>query len=131
MPRAEALAAINEGLRASRDSLGKRGFKVQAVSASDTGETKLLVRRDDLSVKIEVNTVIRGTIYPTRIVSLTPAASDTLMADLELPLLSPEEIYGGKLVATMDRQHPGDLFDVMELFEHGGVTPEAQRAFVV
>ena len=132
MPRAEALAAINEGLRASRDRLLKRGFQVQALSsASDMGETKLLVRRDDLSVKIEVNTVIRGTIHSTRIVSLTPAASHALMADLELRLLSPEEIYGGKLVAAMDRQHPRDLFDVMELFEHGGVTPEIRRAFVV
>jgi predicted nucleotidyltransferase component of viral defense system len=131
MPRAEALEAINEGLRASRDRLLKRGFNVQAVSASDRGETKLLVRRDDLAVKVEVNTVIRGTIHPTRIVSLTPAASDALMADLALPLLSPEETYGGKLVAAMDRQHPRDLFDVMELFEHGGITPEIRRAFVV
>ena len=53
------------------------------------------------------------------------------MADLALPLLSTEEIYGGKLVAAMDRQHPRDLFDAMELFEHGGVTPEIRRAFVV
>jgi predicted nucleotidyltransferase component of viral defense system len=131
IPRAEALEAINEGLRASRDRLLKRGFNVQAVSASDMGETKLLVRRDDLAVKVDVNTVIRGTIHPTRIVSLTPAASDALMADLALPLLSPEETYGGKLVAAMDRQHPRDLFDVMELFEHGGITPEIRRAFVV
>lgn len=131
MPRPEALAAINEGLRASRDRLLNRGFNVQAMSASEMGETKLLVRHDDLAVKIEVNTVIRGTIHPTRIVSLTPTASDALMADLALPLLSTEEIYGGKLVAAMDRQHPRDLFDAMELFEHGGVTPEIRRPFVV
>ncbi|MGH9411718.1 MAG: nucleotidyl transferase AbiEii/AbiGii toxin family protein [Vicinamibacterales bacterium] len=31
----------------------------------------------------------------------------------------------------MDRQHPRDLFDVMELFAHGGVTPAIRRAFVV
>lgn len=53
------------------------------------------------------------------------------MVDLELPLLSPADIYGGKLVAAMDRQHPRDLFDVMELFAHGGITPEIRRAFVV
>ena len=115
----------------ARDQLAKRGFKVQAVSAADMGETKLLVQRDDLSVKIEVNTVIRGTVHPTQTMALTAAASDALMADLELPLLSPEDIYGGKLVAAMDRQHPRDLFDVMELFAHGGITPEIRRAFVV
>lgn len=131
LPRAEALTAINEALRASQSGLLQRGFSVQAVSSSDMGETKLLVRRDDLFVKIEVNTVMRGTVHPTRRMSLNPTASDALMADLELPLLSPEEVYGGKLVAAMDRQHPRDLFDVMELFEHGGVTPDIRRSFVV
>lgn len=66
VPRTEALAAINEALRAGRERLAKRGFKVQAVSAADMGETKLLVQRDDLSVKIEVNTVIRGTVHGFR-----------------------------------------------------------------
>lgn len=131
IPRADALAAINEALRAGRDRLTKRGFQVKALAAADMGETKLFVKRDDLSVKIEVNTVIRGTVHPTQTVSLAPAASDALMADLELTLLSPEDIYGGKLVAAMDRQHPRDLFDVMELFAHGGITPEIRRAFVV
>jgi hypothetical protein len=53
------------------------------------------------------------------------------MADLELPLLASDEIYGGKLVAAMDRQHPRDLFDLMELFAHGGITPGIRRSFIV
>ena len=57
--------------------------------------------------------------------------SNALMVDLELLLLSPADIYGGKLVAAMGRQHPRDLFDVMALFAHGGITPEIRRAFVV
>lgn len=131
LPRADALAAINEALRTSRDRLAQRGLSVQAVSAADMGETKLLIQRDTLSVKIEVNTVIRGAVYPMQLVALAAAASDALMADLELPLLSTEDIYGGKLVAAMDRQHPRDLFDVMELFAYGGITPAIRRAFVV
>lgn len=129
--RTDALAAINHALRMARDQLAKRRLKVQAVSAADLGETKLLVQRDDLAVKIEVNTVIRGTVQPTQTMALTAAASEALLADMELPLLAPEEIYGSKLVASMDRQHPRDLFDVMELFAHGGITPEIRRVFVV
>lgn len=34
-------------------------------------------------------------------------------------------------MAAMDRQHPRDLFDVMELFAYGGITPAIRRAFVV
>ena len=131
IPRAEALTAINEALRAGRNRLVERGFKVRAISAPDMGETKLLVQRDDLIIKVEVNTVIRGVVHPTQLMTLTTAASDALMADLELPLLSSEDIYGSKLVAAMDRQHPRDLFDVMELFAHGGITPAVRRAFVV
>jgi predicted nucleotidyltransferase component of viral defense system len=101
LPRADALSAINKALRASRDRLAPRGFKVQALSASDMGETRVLVSRNTLSVKVEVNTVIRGTLLPIQTLALSAAASDALMADLELPLLSSEEIYGGKLVAAM------------------------------
>lgn len=129
--RTEALTAINEALRTARDRLADRGLKVQALSARDMGETRLLVQRDAVSVTVEVNTVIRGTAYPTQTMGLSPAASDALMADLELTLLSTDEIYGGKLVAAMDRQHPRDLFDVMELFTHGGITRGVSRAFVV
>jgi predicted nucleotidyltransferase component of viral defense system len=131
LARAEALAAINEGLRAATGRLVKRGFKVQTVSVADMGETKLLVRRENLAVKVEVNTVMRGTVYSTRTMALSRTASDALMADLELPLLSAEDIYGGKLVAAMDRQQPRDLFDVMGLFANEGITPGIRRAFVV
>ncbi|MHB8258530.1 MAG: nucleotidyl transferase AbiEii/AbiGii toxin family protein, partial [Acidiferrobacterales bacterium] len=37
----------------------------------------------------------------------------------------------GKLVAAMDRQHPRDLFDVLQLFAHEGITAGIRRAFVV
>ncbi len=63
--------------------------------------------------------------------SLTPNASETLEADLEIPVVSLEDMYGGKLVAAMDRQHPRDLFDVQQLFAHEGITAEIRRAFVV
>ena len=59
--RTEALAAINKALRSAKSRLATRGFQVKTVSAADMGETKLLVRRDEILVKVEVNTVIRGT----------------------------------------------------------------------
>lgn len=58
-------------------------------------------------------------------------ARDTLLADVEIPVVSLEDVYGGKLVAAMDRQHPRDLFDVMQLFSHEGITAGIRRAFVV
>jgi len=72
----------------------------------------LLVRRGSTQVKVEVNFVMRGTVQPFRRASLTPVARDVVMADLEIPVVSLEDVYGGKLVAALDRQHPRDLFDV-------------------
>lgn len=130
-PRAEALKRINEAIRQSAARLKKRGFQTHAPASADAGETKLLVRQGAVQVKIEVNFVMRGTVNPVRTASLTQSARDTLQADLEIPVVSLEDVYGGKLVAAMDRQHPRDLFDVMQLFAHEGITAGVRRAFVV
>ena len=78
----------------------------------------MLVRRDGIEIKIEVNFVLRGTLHPIRMASLTEKARETLLANLELPMVSLEDVYGAKLVAALDRQHPRDLFDVMQLLAH-------------
>ena len=131
LERDDALARINEAIRSAVDRLGKRGFQTHAATVADAGETKLFVRRDKLEVKVEVNFVLRGTVHPVRSASLTPRAKEALLADLELPVVSVEDLYGGKLVAALDRQHPRDLFDVMQLFLHEGITPAIRRSFVV
>jgi predicted nucleotidyltransferase component of viral defense system len=130
LPRDQALARINDAILQAAERLNKRGFQTHA-PATEAGETKLLVRRDRIEVKIEANFVLRGTVQPVRQASLAPVARDVLMADLDIPVVSLEDLYGGKLVAALDRQHPRDLFDVMQLFQHEGITPGIRRAFVV
>ncbi len=44
--------------------------------------------------------------------ALTPSAQAMFTSDIQVPVLATEELYGGKLVAALDRQHPRDLFDV-------------------
>ena len=131
VPRSGALKRINEAIRQSVARLNKQAFQTHAPASADAGETKLLVRQGSIQVKIEVNFVMRGTVNPVHRASLTQSARDTLQADLEVPVVSLEDAYGGKLVAAMDRQHPRDLFDVMQLFAHEGITPGIRRAFVV
>jgi len=131
LPRDEALGRINETIRKSVERLNKRGFQTHVPASGDAGETKLLVRQGATEVKVEVNFVMRGTVQPVRMASLTPNARDTLEADIEIPVVSLEDVYGGKLMAAMDRQHPRDLFDVMQLFAHEGITAGIRRAFVV
>ena len=120
--RTEALNTINQAIKSMVGRLKRRGFQTHTATAADAGETKLFVRRGKLEVKVEVNFVLRGTVHPIRAASLSAKAKKALQADLELPVVSLADLYGGKLVAALDRQHPRDLFDVMELFNHEGIT---------
>jgi predicted nucleotidyltransferase component of viral defense system len=129
--REQALQRINEAIRNSVARLNKQGFQTRTPAAAVSGETKLFVREGAVEVKIEVNFVMRGTVYPVHRAALRPNARDTLQMDLDIPVVSLEDMYGGKLVAAMDRQHPRDLFDVMQLLEHEGITAGIRRAFVV
>jgi predicted nucleotidyltransferase component of viral defense system len=131
LPRDQALSRISKALRQSAERLNARGFQTRTHATADAVETKLLVRRGPIEVKVEVNFVMRGTVHPVRMAALVPRARDVLLADLEIPVVSLEDVYGGKLVAAMDRQHPRDVFDVMQLFAHEGITPGIRRAFIV
>jgi len=131
VPREAALTRIGDAMRQAAQQLTALGFQVRMGGAADTEETKLLVRRGTIEVKVEVNLVMRGTVHLVRVASLTPNAREALLTDLEIPVVSVEDVYGGKLVAAMDRQHPRDLFDVMQLFAHEGITDAIRRAFVV
>lgn len=131
LPRDQALAQINEAIRQASVRLKTRGFQVRTVTATGAGETKLLVRRGNIEIKVEVNFVLRGTVHKVQLASLSAKAQDVLQAELEVPMASLEDIYGGKLVAALDRQHPRDLFDVMQLYANEGITPAIRRAFVV
>ena len=130
VPRNVALAQIQQAMGQAAERLRARGFQTHSVPTGDV-EARLWVRRESLQVKVEVNIVMRGTVAPVRRVGLSSRARDILQADLSVPMVAPEDVYGGKLVAAMDRQHPRDLFDVMQLFDHEGITDAIRKAFVV
>ena len=41
------------------------------------------------------------------------------------------DLYAGKIVAALDRQHPRDLFDVRDLLAHQGIDDKLRKAFIV
>ena len=54
-----------------------------------------------------------------------------LFGFVETTVLAFEDVYGGKLAAALDRQHPRDLYDVKLLYENEGLTADLFRAFMV
>lgn len=112
VPRELAMQTIGEELTAIRDRVARMGYRVVMPKTAEGHEAKLFIRADDAEVKVEVNYVFRGTVRPIDRRQLVPAARERFAASIELPVLAPAELYGSKLVAALDRQHPRDLFDV-------------------
>jgi hypothetical protein len=128
--REEALKIISEGLGAAQARLTKRGLETDVSATKDGDEIKLFIRRGSNQVKVEVNHVFRGTVLPVEMRRLGDEARKLFTTELSARVLAVPELYGSKLVAAMDRQHPRDLFDVRGLFNRGGLTPEVVECFV-
>ena len=131
--RDTSLATIDRALRAIGMDI-ERAVPRAVVRGSVLRGTatwfKLLVEQKGVSVKIEVTPVLRGSVYPPDLRELAPRAQ-ALFGYAQVPLLSFEDVYAGKLCAALDRQHPRDLFDVRLLLAAEGITPRMKDAFLV
>jgi len=129
-PREEALREISEEIAAIASRLARTGLAVRKIPSKDLADTKLIVESDHVQVKVEVNAVFRGTVLPPERHSLHPTTADAFSMELALPTLAVDELYGSKLVAAFDRQHPRDLFDVEQLFQSEGLSDAMIECFV-
>ena len=62
-----------------------------------------------VTVKIEPNLVLRGSVYPPEVRTLSKRARDLFELSLKSRILSMAELYAGKICAALDHQHPRDL----------------------
>lgn len=129
--RAEALAGIAAALdRIARVLRETVGCQVRPKTTADGIPTGLAILRRRVPIKIDVTPVLRGSVFPPQMRSLQPAAAERFGL-LEVQTLDFADLYAGKLVAALDRQHPRDLFDVMHLLAAEGITDELWSAFLV
>ena len=128
--RDTALARISAALSETQARFKAMNLKAQMGRSTKGDEVKLLVSNNRSQMKVEVNYVFRGTVMPPERRSLAPAARELFTADLDVPILPLPELYGSKLVAALDRQHPRDLFDVMAMYQRFGLTQDIVECFV-
>lgn len=74
-PRDVALKRISEALSRIKQaiSIGNSGISVEIIQQSDGSEAKLTCKSGAAQIKIEVNTTIRGTLFPTRMMQIGDA----------------------------------------------------------
>lgn len=92
--------------------------------------TRILVRQAATQIKIEVTPVLRGTVHAAELRTVVPAVEEAF-GFAEAPIVSFADLYAGKLVAALDRQHPRDLFDVRHLLANEGIDAALFKAFLV
>lgn len=93
--------------------------------------TKLIIRtKDRVQIKIEVTPVLRGSVYEPEIMQVSEQFEDEY-GFAEIKVLPFADLYAGKILAALDRQHPRDLFDVHQLYENEGINDEMRAAMVV
>lgn len=94
------------------------------------GIGKLLISVNGVNVKLEVNQVIRGVLgEPVKIALCDKAQAEygTFCTINSVPM---GQLFGGKICAALDRQHPRDIFDVKYLLEKEGFSEQVKTGFL-
>lgn len=133
LPRAKSLDAIEAALIriSERIKKGIPGATITPTKLAPEGKsTKLLVRADGAQIKLEVTPVLRGCVYDPKTRAVSPIVERTF-GFAEIQVASFADLYGGKIIAALDRQHPRDFFDVRGLLAHEGIDDELRRASIV
>lgn len=128
LTRTKALVTIQNEIERMAAVYESVGFRTKRVGSGE----KLTVSNGKAIVKIEINPVMRGTLLPC----VDMPVCDTLQKinlgnSFFVSVLHPDELYAGKLVAALDRQHPRDLFDCWLLLKRNGLTEQMLDCFVI
>jgi predicted nucleotidyltransferase component of viral defense system len=131
--RAPSLQAIAAALSRIRERI-ERGIPrarttiVRQHRGNDA--TGLAVAADRVQIKIEVTPVLRGCVFAPETRRVRAKVEDRF-GFAEIQVVSLADLYAGKFAAALDRQHPRDLFDVLEFLSDGAIDDDLRRAFAI
>ncbi|HQR94734.1 MAG TPA: nucleotidyl transferase AbiEii/AbiGii toxin family protein [Sediminibacterium sp.] len=123
--RDSSIKNISEALSRIKESIEN---KLSGVVVDHKKENfKLLVTNQGVGIKVEVNPIMRGIYGNTQNSELSNKAQSDFQAYCAINTVPIGQLYGGKICAALDRQHPRDLFDVKYLLNSGGFTQEIKE----
>ena len=113
-------------------SLEKLNLKVNPSHPIEAqNEVRLFVRNNVAEIKVEPNFILRGSVFSPEIKTISQYISRTFHKQVEVKCLNFSDLFAGKIIAALSRQHPRDLFDIKYLFEKEGIAEEVRKAFLV
>ncbi len=126
--RQQALVNIAEALERVKRSIEILIPNVRVLHRVDVA--KLLISSQGVDIKLEVNLVGRGVIDTPNKMPLCGKAQNDYDAFCAIQVVPIGQLYGGKICAALDRQHPRDLFDIKFLLENEGFSEEIKKGFL-
>ncbi len=126
--RETTLVHISEALQRIKRRLENVMKNVRITHKKEIG--KLIVSQPHAEIKLEVNLVGRGTLSDPVKMQLCDKAQSEFDSFVAMPVVPFRQLYGGKICAALDRQHPRDLFDVKYLLENEGLTDDIRQGFI-
>ncbi|MHA7130726.1 nucleotidyl transferase AbiEii/AbiGii toxin family protein [Algoriphagus namhaensis] len=113
--RETSLAKISEALLRIKFRLEKILFGSHIFLQAHS--SKLLISFQGAQVKVEVNQTNRGVLRPLQKFTLCQNAQEEFDAFCTVSVVDQGQLFGGKICAALDRQHPRDLFDIQFILQ--------------
>lgn len=126
--RDETFKNINIALDRVRKNIEKLRLNLKVVHKEE--QLKLMVSNETGTIKVEVNQGMRGIIGQVVKKQLCDKTQEYFDVFCSINVVSSGQLYGGKICAALDRQHPRDLFDVKFLLDNEGITEEIKMGFL-
>jgi predicted nucleotidyltransferase component of viral defense system len=127
--RETSIKNIGEALERIKTSIYKIIPKVRVAHREGVG--KLLIAISGAEIKLEVNLVNRGTLIDPKEIQLCKKAQNDFEMFCAMQVVPIGQLFGGKLVAALDRQHPRDIFDIKYLLRNEGFSDEVKQGFLL
>jgi predicted nucleotidyltransferase component of viral defense system len=109
-PRQTSLTKIHQALEQISTRLNKVIPEAKITHKQEV--SKLLISTSGAEIKLEVNLVGRRILGEAKKQMLSDKISEEYEAFVAIQIVPFGQLYGGKVCAALDRQHPRDLFDV-------------------
>ncbi|MFY0689056.1 MAG: nucleotidyl transferase AbiEii/AbiGii toxin family protein [Cyclobacteriaceae bacterium] len=93
--------------------------------------SKLQISNQSSQIKVEVNQTNRGVLSDPVEHVLCERAQEQFDAFCSIDIVPLAQLYGGKICAALDRQHPRDIFDVKYLLQNEGITEEIKKGLLL
>src|SRR5690554_2228016 len=93
-------------------------------------ESKLMISNKEALIKVEVNKIKRGCYAEPVLMGLCMKAQQEFNLFGEMQVVEPGHLFGGKICAAIDRQHPRDLFDISYMLKTEKFSETIKKGFI-